>query len=79
MSHTASLRERDGVEKPQLLSTRDFAVEYGVPETTQAVWRCTNRYGFRDLVIKLGTGIRYRRSDVEAWLESRRATTLAAQ
>jgi hypothetical protein len=48
------------------------APPYKIKRSTQAVWRSTNRYGFRDLVIKLGSSVRYRRSDLESWLESRR-------
>jgi hypothetical protein len=55
-----------------LIFPPDVASDYDIPETTQAVWRCTNRYGWRDLTIKLGRRIAYRRTDIEAWLESRR-------
>ncbi len=54
------------------LSPADVAAECGIPETTQAVWRCTNRYGFRKLVVKVGNRVRYRREEVERWLESHR-------
>jgi hypothetical protein len=57
-----------------LLSPGDVAREYGIPETTQAVWRCTNRYDFRGLVIKLGASVRYKRTDLEAWIETRRVS-----
>jgi hypothetical protein len=60
-----------------LLDPRDVAREYTIPENTQAVWRSTNRYGFGDLVIKLGRGVRYRRSDLERWLDSRRVSCIA--
>lgn len=56
----------------ELITPVDVLVDYRIPETTQAVWRCTNRYGFRDLVIKVGRSVRYRRDDFESWLESRR-------
>ena len=56
-----------------LLTPRDVDQHYRIKEQTQAVWRCTNRYNFRDLVIKVGSNVRYRRGDLEAWLESRRA------
>lgn len=58
----------------ELLTPRDVEREYTISENTQAVWRSTNRYGFRGLVIKLGSGVRYRRADLERWLESRRAS-----
>jgi hypothetical protein len=77
--HSAEQSKPNAVTAPRdtdLLSPIDFEREYGTPETTQAVWRCTNRYGFRQLVFKVGTNVRYRRADVEKWLESRRATVL---
>jgi hypothetical protein len=58
--------------RSELLTPRDVQRDYSIPENTQAVWRCNNRLGFRDLVIKLGSGVRYRRSDIERWIESRR-------
>ena len=58
--------------KRDLVFPADVEIEYGIPETTQAVWRCVNRYGCRDMTIKLGRRIAYRRSDIELWLESRR-------
>ena len=54
-----------------ILSPTEVAEEYHIPITTQYVWRCNNRYGFRDLGIKLGRKLVYRRSSIEAWLESR--------
>lgn len=70
---------RSGVApKSELLSPQDVSREYGIPENTQAVWRCTDRYDFRRLVIKLGSGVRYKRVDLEAWLESRRAVPAEA-
>lgn len=58
--------------KPELLAPVDVARDYGIPETTQAVWRCVNRYDFRRLVLKAGRSVKYRRGELEAWLESRR-------
>lgn len=37
---------------------------------TLAVWRSTNRYQIP--YIKVGRKVRYRKSDLDAWLESRR-------
>ena len=72
----AEQRQVDAAGPSQLLTPADVAREYTIPESTQAVWRSTNRYNFRDLVIKLGHGIRYRRRDVEAWLDSRRESAM---
>jgi hypothetical protein len=55
-----------------LISPAEVEHEYDIAEQTQAVWRCDNRYGWRDLTIKIGRKVRYRRRDIEAWLESRR-------
>ena len=52
------------------LFTSPEAAEYiGVSESTIVVWRCTGRYKIP--FIKVGRLVRYRRSDLEAWLESR--------
>lgn len=56
-------------EKCDFLSPKQFETEYGVPVGTQAVWRCTGRYGLP--YVKVGHNVRYRRSAIEAWLESR--------
>lgn len=53
----------------QLLTPAGFASEYGIPEGTQAVWRCTGRYSLPYL--KIGRLVRYRRSEIEAWLSAR--------
>lgn len=58
--------------KSDLVSPPEVEEDYGIPEPTQAVWRCTNRYGWRDITIKLGRRVAYRRSDIELWLDSRR-------
>jgi len=62
-----------------LISPGEVANDYGIPEQTQAVWRCTNRYGWRDFTIKVGARVAYRRSDIEAWLDSRRGLHGGAQ
>jgi hypothetical protein len=45
--------------------------EFGIPRSTQAIWRSANRYGFRDLARLRGSRIVYRRSAIERWLEAR--------
>jgi len=55
------------------LFTSPEAAEYiGVSENTIVVWRCVGRYAIP--FIKVGRLVRYRRSDLEAWLESRTRT-----
>jgi len=56
----------------RLLTPKQVADEFGIADTTQAVWRCVNRYGWRDITIKLGRLIRYDRRDIERWLEGRK-------
>ncbi len=60
-----------------LLDRKAIAADYGIPVTTQEVWHSTNRYGWRDLAIKVGRLVRYRREAVEQWLESRSIKNLA--
>jgi hypothetical protein len=60
----------------QLLTPEDVERDYLIPVNSQAIWRHANRYGFRDLAYKVGSNVRYRRVDLEKWLESRRASAL---
>ena len=54
---------------PNLL-TREQAAEYlGIAPQTLAVWATTGRYNLR--FIKVGRCARYRRRDLDAFLESR--------
>lgn len=56
------------------LTPDEVEAEFKIPKTTQAVWRCVNRYGWRRLTIKRGSRILYARSDLEKWMESRRTS-----
>ena len=53
----------------ELLNDQDAARVIGVTAQTLSVWRCTGRYDLPFL--KIGRLVRYRRADLEAWLESR--------
>ena len=54
---------------PELL-TREQAAEYiGIRPQTLAVWALTQRYGLP--LVKVGRLVRYRRSDLDAFLERR--------
>lgn len=53
-----------------LLSPAETAQLLGVSAGTLAVWRCTKRYALAYL--KIGAKIRYRLSDVEKFIETRR-------
>jgi hypothetical protein len=60
-----------GFDDPNELLTNHVAAKIiGVTAHTLDVWRITNRYGLP--YIRVGRKIRYRRSDLVAWLESRR-------
>lgn len=55
---------------PPPLLTRNQAAEYlGVKPQTLALWASTKRYKLP--YVKVGRSVRYRRSDLEAFLNSR--------
>ena len=53
----------------ELLDERAAAKFLDLKPGTLSVWRCTGRY--RIPFIKVGCRVRYRRSALEAWLDSR--------
>lgn len=55
--------------QPRLLTRDNVAEMLGVTRGTLAVWASTRRYDLP--VVKVGRAVRYRASDVEAWLERR--------
>ena len=55
-----------------LLPPPEAAAYIGVSENTLSVWRCVGRYAIP--FIKVGRLVRYRASDLDAWLESRTRT-----
>jgi excisionase family DNA binding protein len=54
----------------ELLTDEQAAALLGVKPQTLAAWRMSGRYGLPFL--KIGRLVRYRRGDLERWLESRR-------
>ncbi len=52
-----------------LLSRREAAQFLGIRESTLAVWHATDRYPLP--VIKVGRLVRYRRDDLERFLDQR--------
>lgn len=52
-----------------LLTTLEAAAYIGVTQATLNAWRCVGRYNIPFL--KVGRLVKYRRRDLEAWLESR--------
>lgn len=57
------------VTQSNLLTREEAAQFLGVKPDTLAVWHSTKRYAIP--LIKVGRAVRYRRSDLEAFLESR--------
>lgn len=56
---------------PDIITPQQVENDYHILVPTQRVWNCTNRYGWRELTIKLGSKVVYRRSAIEAWITSR--------
>ena len=56
---------------PAWMSPTDFEHEYLVKESTQSAWRCTGRYALPHY--KVGRLIRYKRCEIEQWLQGRAA------
>lgn len=52
-----------------LLSESQAADLLQVAPGTLSVWRCTGRYALP--FVKIGARVRYRRGDLQAWLDSR--------
>ena len=57
------------VSPPSELLTRQQAADYlGIKAQTLAVWATTHRHNLA--FIKVGSVVRYRKSDLDAWLQS---------
>ena len=56
-----------------LFTPPEAAAYIGVTENTLSVWRCVGRYEIP--FVKIGRLVRYKRSDIEAWIESRTRST----
>jgi len=54
----------------ELLTTAEAAEVLGLSGVTLATWRSTGRYDVPYL--KVGRAVRYRRSDLEGWIKTRR-------
>ncbi|MDS4056406.1 helix-turn-helix domain-containing protein [Accumulibacter sp.] len=57
----------------ELVDEKEAARILDISPGTLAVWRSTGRYNLRFL--KVGRNVRYRRADLEAWLEKRTRET----
>lgn len=69
MREAIPIKETCNILPSGLMTPRDAAVYLGVKINTLAVWRMTNRYGLP--FIKLGKVVRYRKADLDIWLENR--------
>lgn len=56
-----------------LLCERDAAITLCIAPNTLQVWRSTGRYGLP--FIKIGSKVRYRREDLNKWLQDRTRST----
>ncbi|PKK36787.1 hypothetical protein BWI96_10475 [Siphonobacter sp. SORGH_AS_0500] len=54
---------------PELMDRKTAAKYLGVAPDTLSVWACTKRYPLKR--IKIGRSVRYRRSDLDAFLQER--------
>ena len=60
----------DGVVAEARMLTIDEAAAYlAIPKATLYTWR-TRRVGFGPRAVKVGGCLRYRRTDLDAWIES---------
>lgn len=57
----------------ELVDEKEAARILDISPGTLAVWRSTGRYNLR--FVKIGRNVRYRRSDLLAWLEKRTRDT----
>ncbi|MXS83649.1 helix-turn-helix domain-containing protein [Nitrosomonas oligotropha] len=57
------------MSKLALIAVQNAHTDLDVAEKSLAVWRCTGRYSIP--FYKVGRHVKYRKSDLEAWLESR--------
>lgn len=76
---TAALPDAPAPEHPErglplVLSPAQLAAELGVPLKTIYTW---NAAGASPTAMRMGKHVRYRRADVETWMEQRAAQGLA--
>lgn len=65
-----------GLTPETLMTPQQAAQVLGLSVKTLATWRSTGRHALP--FIRCGGRVRYRRSDVDAWLESQSRTSTAA-
>jgi excisionase family DNA binding protein len=71
MLHPIALPEAEAAAPPdeEIWTDQQVAGLLGVSVMTLAAWRSSGRYGLR--YFKIGRLVRYRKSDLMEWLESR--------
>lgn len=74
-SHAVSNQSKNLVDN--LLSPMEASLLLGVSVDTLSVWRCTGRYNLP--FVKVGRLVRYRKSDLDTWLENRARSNGATQ
>lgn len=72
---SAAVKAATQLKFEPLLDPDQVAEILGVSTKTLNVWRCTGRYNLP--FVKVGSRVRYRRADVEAFLERRTRSTFA--
>ncbi len=69
MNNETTLASIIGTRHNSQFSTIDAADYLGITPGTLNVWRCTKRHQIP--YIKVGRLVKYRKSDLDKWLESR--------
>ncbi len=69
MTTQSTLAEMIRPKNPDLVDEREAAEILGVAPGTLSVWRSTGRYSLP--FVKVGRNVRYSRTGLHAWLESR--------
>jgi excisionase family DNA binding protein len=60
-----------------LISPLEASLLLGVSVDTLSVWRCTGRYNLP--FVKVGRLVKYRKKDIDTWLENRARTSGVTQ
>ncbi len=70
---TATKKKKPAVNNPGLLTEQEAAEYLKISPGTLSVWRSTGRYALP--FVKVGHKVRYRSTDLEAWIASRERAT----
>lgn len=69
MKHESTEATTTTLTRSVLLSRKEAALYLGISEQTLAIWKCTKRYDLP--VIKIGRLVKYRKSDLDAFIDRR--------